>query len=114
MKITYSILALAVAACLGQSARADNYDNSGPLNFAVVQDPHGGSHFLYYQSNPVGDSTSVALNTSGGGVENIAFMSREGVLPDNGEVKFVTGTNQHGEAASAYIPVSSNFAQGQQ
>jgi len=118
MKITYAILALVAAVSLGHSARADQC-NCNPLSFAVVQDPHGGSHMIYYQTNPAGesttDSTSVALSTSGGGVvENDAFMTRTGPLPDNGEVRFVTGTNQHGDTMSAYIPTSSNFAQGQQ
>jgi len=35
-------------------------------------------------------------------------------LPDNGDLRLVEGTNQHGQATAAYIPVSSHFSQAGQ
>ena len=112
MKITHTILAVLAAGFLGQSAFGDNTNN--PLGFAVTQDGHGGSHFMYYQTNPTQDMTTVALSTSSGGVAGGQIQGREGNLPNSGAVRFVTGTNQHGQANSAYIPLDSHFGQAGQ
>lgn len=110
MKLTYSILALAVAGFLGQSAFADSPVQAG---LAVTSDGHGGSHFMYYQAFTV-DNTSVALYTDQGGVGVTTYLGRNGIQPDNGDTRFVIGTNQHGQSNAAYIPVSSHFAQANQ
>jgi hypothetical protein len=60
MKMTRTILALAAAGLLGQSAMGDN--NSGPLGFAITQNGHGSYHFMFYQNGAQND-TSVALET---------------------------------------------------
>ena len=114
MKITHTILALLAAGFVGQSAFGS--DNNAPqLNLAITPDGHGGSHFQYYQSAPQGDATSVALATSSGGVADpVSYQQRNGPQPDQGQVKFVTGTNQHGQANSAYIPMTSHFSPGGQ
>jgi hypothetical protein len=109
MKITYTILTLLTLGFLNLGAYADN----GPYALAVVQDGHGGSHFMYYQA-PADSTVTVALETDSGGVSGPVYMTNTGVLADNGQVRYVIGTNQHGNANAAYIPVSSHFAQGQQ
>ncbi len=112
MTIVPTILALAVAGFLGQSAFGD--DNTGPLGFAITQNGHGSSHFQYYQ-NGVQPDMSVALETGAGGLAAIPpIQSQEGPMPDNGQVRFVTGTNQHAQANQAYIPLSSNFGPARQ
>lgn len=113
MKISLITLALTAALCIGQSARAGGCGCA--LGFVVVPDSHGSSHAMYYQTNPTGDMMTVALETnSGSGIATGPLQTRDGVLPDNGDLRFVIGTNQHGEAGAAYIPVSSHFAQAQQ
>jgi hypothetical protein len=103
MKIVPTILALAAAGFLGQSAFGD--DNTGPLGFAITQNGHGSSHFQYYQ-NGVQPDLSVALETGAGGLAAIP--------PIHGQVRFVTGTNQHAQVNQAYIPLSSNFGPARQ
>jgi hypothetical protein len=105
MKITATILALAAAGYLGH-AMAD--DSGRTFSLGITSDGHGNQHFQYHQDNAVPNS-SVALDTSSGGV-----TSQQGnwqrPLTDGGNTRFVIGTNQHGVAAGTYIPVSSNFA----
>lgn len=110
MKIALTIVALTAAAFLGQRAFGD--DNYQPLALAITQDGHGHQHFQYYQT--LGDTdTSVALLTnSGGGVNTPEGMQR--TQADLGEIRLVEGTNQHGQATAAYIPVTSHFAQAGQ
>lgn len=111
MKLTHTILALLAAVTLGHSALGDN-GPTGNLGLAVTQDGHGGSHFLYYvnyQPDQAMNSTSVALSTSSGGV-GTTISGRNGVQNDNGQTRFVIGTNGHGTASAAYIPVNSHFA----
>lgn len=112
MKIPHIIIALLAVGFLGQSAFGS--DNNSPLCLALTQDGHGGTHFMYHQTYDQGFSTaSVALLTSSGGMGNgnqLAVGAQEGPLPDNGDVKFVIGTNQHGQANSADIPMTSHFA----
>jgi len=111
MKISYSILALSVAGFLGSTALGDN----GPFNLAVIQDGHGGSHFLYYQAG-ADPTTSVALSTDSGGVGAGGPLSAmTGTPPPNSDtMRFVIGTNQHGNANAAYITPSSNFGPARQ
>jgi hypothetical protein len=112
MKITSTILALAAAGLLGQSAFGD--DNTGPLGFAITQNGHGSYHLQYYQTWAQND-TSVALVTNSGGVDPGApLQAQVGPQADQGQTRFVVGTNQHGQAAAAYIPVSSNFGPARQ
>ena len=111
MKITHTVLALIATGFLGATAFADN--NWAPLALAVTQNGHGQQHFQYYQTLPQQGDTSVALYTnSGGGVMAPLGMYRP--ISDNGNTRFVIGTNQHGVANAAYIPVSSNFAPASQ
>ncbi len=112
MKITHSILALAAAGLLGHSAFGD--DNSGPLGFAITQNGHGSYHFMFYQ-NAAQTDMSVALETNAGGVTTtLPFAQQEGPLADQGQTRFVTGTNEHGQPTQAYIPVSSSFGPARQ
>jgi hypothetical protein len=112
MKITTTILALAAAGLLGQSAFGD--DNTSPLGFAITQNGHGSYHYMYYQQTGQSD-TSVALVTNSGGVTTgLTLDAQTGPLADQGQTRFVVGTNQHGQAVAAYIPVSSNFGQARQ
>ena len=107
MKTTHTILALLAAGFLGHSAFGS--DTNGPWGFAFSQDPHGGYHAMYYQTTGQPDTTSVALYTSSGGVISpMAVQDR--TQADKGDVKLVIGTNQHGQANVAYIPVTSHFA----
>jgi hypothetical protein len=111
MKITRTILALLAAGFLGQFAFADNSNQ----NLAVIPDGHGGSHFLYYQTNNLqgggGGDSSVAISTASGGAgASGPLVQQPGVLPDDGMTRFVMGTNQHGQAAGANIPVTSHYA----
>jgi len=118
MKITYSILALLATGFLGQSAFAEdnNCQNTG-LNLAVTQTGHGQSHFMYFQTaglaypNIVAPA-SIAITTDSGGVD----YSTAAVSPSNapGGVKFVIGTNQHGQTMAAFVPVASNFGPARQ
>jgi len=116
MKITHIILALSAAGFLGHSAFGSDSNSCGcQLNLAVTQDGHGGSHFQYYQTAQPADATSVALSTGSGGVAGpMVLADRVGPLPDNGQVKFVIGTNQHGQPSSANIPMTSHFSQAGQ
>jgi len=111
MKILKPILALLAAVCLGHSALGSD-NNNGSLALAVTQDGHGGSHIMYYQTYSQ-ETTSVALSTASGGLMNSTAMQGP-PQADNGQVRFVTGTNQHGQANSAFIPLSSHFAQSNQ
>ena len=113
MKITYTILALLTAGLLSHSAFGDNDSSSSSLGFAVTQDGHGQSHFLYYQSSGLAypnivAPASIALTTSSGGVDNstVVLQPSDAV----GGVKYVIGTNQHGESMAAFVPVNSHFA----
>jgi hypothetical protein len=108
MKIALSILALTATAFLGQRAFGDDYNP--PLALAITQDGHGHQHFLYYQTLGDPSDTSVALVTSSGGGVN-APEGTQRTQADNGDVRFVEGTNQHGQATAAYIPVTSHFSQ---
>jgi hypothetical protein len=112
MKITRSILALAAAGLLAHSAFGD--DNTGTLGFAITQNGHGSYHFQFYQNGAQYD-TSVALVTNAGGVAvPLPLQAQEGVLPDEGQTRYVVGTNQHGEANAAYIPLTGNFGPARQ
>ena len=112
MKIIRTILALAAAGLLGHSAFGD--DNTGPLGFAITQNGHGSYHFLFYQNGAQND-TSVALMTGAGGVATVLpLQAQEGVQADQGQTRFVVGTNQHGQASAAYIPLSSSFGPARQ
>jgi len=110
MKITYTILALAAVGFLGQSALADC---AGPFGFTILPNAHGGYHCVYYQSTGMPVDTTVALETPSGGV-SAPMAPQPRPQADNGDVRFVIGTNQHGQANAAYIPVSSNFGPGRQ
>jgi len=112
MKITHTILTLLAAGFLGHNAFGDNGTN--PLSLAVTQDGHGGSHFAYYQTNPARDMTTVALYTSSGGLVVTPLPARDRPLTDDGQTRFVIGTNQHGQANCAYIPLDSHFGQANQ
>jgi len=117
MKITYTIAALLAGAFLSHGAFADNACQCPSLGLAVSQDGHGGSHFLYYQSagpaypNIVAPA-SIALTTSSGGVDWSTVVSTPANTP--GGVKYVIGTNQHGEANAAFVPVDSHFGPASQ
>ena len=111
MKITCTILTLLAAGLLGRTALGS--DTNGPLAFAVIQDGHGGSHMMYYQTYDQQGTTTVALSTNSGGVMNTAPVQGP-PLADNGQTRFVIGTNQHAQANSAYIPVSSHFGPASQ
>ncbi len=115
MKIIEISLALLAASLLGSSsAIADNNGSCQPLGYAVLQDGHGGSHFLYYQGS-ADAATSVALNTSSGGVSGPGpIREQDRPLPDNGNTRFAAGTNQHGQFNAAYIPLSSHYSQAGQ
>jgi len=108
MKITHTILALLAAGFLGHSAFGS--DTTGPLWLAIMQDGHGGSHIIYYQTYGQPGATSVALFSSSGSVMDASLVQGP-PQADNGQVRFTTGTNQHGQASSAYIPLTSHFAQ---
>ena len=112
MKITKMLLSAGLSAFLGHSAFADCTCN--PLAFAVTQNGHGSYHWMFYQTNPGQTDTSVALDTANGGPVNSDIYARTGILPDEGQTKFVIGTNQHANATAAYVPVSSNFGQARQ
>jgi hypothetical protein len=114
MKLT--ILAVLAAGTLGPFAFGNDNNNTGPMALAVTQDGHGGSHFLYYQTNPsqTQDTMTVALYTNSGGVVSTNLVGRDRPLTDNGATRFVIGTNQHGVANAAYVPQSSQFAQATQ
>ncbi|HEX4085201.1 MAG TPA: hypothetical protein VHY22_09835 [Chthoniobacteraceae bacterium] len=127
MKITHTILALLAAGFLGQTAFAGSDMNTTMTqqqngctcpqpqqNLAVVQDGHGYYHFLFYQVTNTPAAGSVALSTASGGVITSPMTVQNGPLPDNGQTKYVIGTNQHGNAHAAYIPVTSHFAQAGQ
>lgn len=116
MKISYSVLALLAAGFLGHGAFGSPMDdNVAPPRLAVTQDGHGYYHFLYFQTNVAMDAaTSIALSTTSGGVVSSPMPLREGTLPDDGQTRFVIGTNQHGQSEAAYIPVTSHFAQANQ
>jgi hypothetical protein len=53
----------------------------------------------------------VALSTGAGGVGAAMgpLQTQDRPLPDQGNVRYVVGTNQHGTPNAAYIPVSSHF-----
>ncbi len=105
-------MALAAAGILSHGAFAD--DNTTPLGFAITQNGHGYYHFQFYRNGAQFD-TSVALMTGAGGVAApLPLQAQEGPLADNGQTRFVAGTNQHAEPNAAYIPVSSNFGQARQ
>jgi hypothetical protein len=105
MKTIPTIIALAAVGFLGQSAFADYQ----PLGLAVIQNGHGQQRFEYFPLNAQQADTSVALYTAtGGGVSAPLGVDRP--LTDNGDVKLVQGTNQHGQATAAYIPVSSHYS----
>ena len=110
MKITHTILALLAAGFFGHSAIADT---NSPLCLTFMQDGHGWYHIVYIQTYAQQGSTSVALSTNTGGVMDTATQQGP-PQADNGQVRFVIGTNQHGQAGSAYIPLSSHFAQASQ
>jgi hypothetical protein len=117
MKITYTILALLAAGFLGQSAFADNNCSCSSLGLAVSQDGHGGSHFLYYQSTGVAypnivAPASIAVTTPSGGIDGSTVVE----TPANatGGIKFVIGTNQHGQTMAAFVPAASNFGPARQ
>jgi hypothetical protein len=110
MKITHTLLALAALGFLGQSALADT---AGPFGFTISQNGHGGYHFLYYQTTGLPDSMTVALETPSGGI-SAPLNVLQRAQSDNGNVRFVIGTNQHAQATAAYIPVSSNFGPARQ
>jgi hypothetical protein len=121
MKITLAILALFAAGILGQSAFADNNGNcscSNPsLALAVWQDGHGHEHIGYFQSSGLAypnivAPASIALTTDSGGVEAPVFVQDPANNP--GGIKFVIGTNQHGDVMAAYVPTVSNFAPARQ
>ena len=124
MKMTQTILALLAAGFLGQSAFAGSDMNTANLqqasapapqqNLAVIPDGHGNSHFLYYQVTQDPNAGSVALSTASGGVVTTPMTVQNGPLADDGMTKFVVGTNQHGTASTANIPVTSHFAQAGQ
>ena len=114
MKITHTILALLAAGFLGHSAfGADTSNTYGPLGLAIMQDGHGGTHIVYYQTFGQQGTTSVALSTSSGGVMDPSLIQGP-PQADNGQTRFVSGTNQHGQPTSAYIPLTSHFAQASQ
>jgi hypothetical protein len=106
MKITYSLLALLGSAVICHAGFSSG--NNGPLSFCVMQDSHGGSHFVYYQPDNQQDTT-VALSTNSGGP-----MSVQQQTDDNGGLKFVIGTNQHAQSSATYIQPTSHFAPAQQ
>ena len=111
MKIIRATLALVVAGFLGQSAFGS--DSNCALGLAIMQDGHGGNHIVYYQTYSQQSTTSVALWTNSGGVTDPALQQGP-PQADNGQTRFVIGTNQHGQANSAYIPLTSHFAQSGQ
>ena len=112
MKITNTLLALLAALFLGHSAFGS--DTNTPLALAIIQDGHGGSHFVYVQTYGQPWTTmTVALSTNSGGVADTTLVQGP-PQADNGQVRFVIGTNQHGQANAAYIPLSSHFAQASQ
>jgi hypothetical protein len=115
MKIIHISLALLAAGFLGSSAFADNNNNNScscqtPLSLAVTQNGHGQLHFMYFQVSP--DNASVALSTSSGGVTGFAgtMQEQDRPLPDGGNVRYVIGTNQHGQPMASNILISSHFA----
>jgi hypothetical protein len=107
MKKTLTIIALAALGFLGQSAFADC--NCAPLGLAVVQNGHGQQRFEYFPQSVQTADTSVALYTNSG-EGPFAPLGIQRPLTDNGETKLVEGTNQHGQATAAYIPVSSHYS----
>lgn len=85
-------------------------DDSGrTFALAVTFDGHGGQHFQYYDTTNNAPDITVAIETSSGGGVN-APQGLQRPLTDNGNTRYVIGTNQHGQANAAYIPVSSNFS----
>jgi len=117
MKIKYSILALMAAGFLGQSAFADNTCPCTGLNLAVTQNGHGASHFMYFQTaglaypNIVAPA-SIALTTDSGGVDYSTVAVSPADAP--GGVKYIIGTNQHGQSMAAFVPAASNFGPARQ
>jgi hypothetical protein len=108
MKTIPTIIALAAAGFLGHSAFA-NGNCQPPQGLAVIQNGHGQQRFEYFPQNARHADTSVALYTNSG-EGAFAPLGIYRPLPDNGEVKLVEGTNQHGQATTAYIPVSSHYS----
>ena len=95
MKITLTILALAAAGFLGQSAFAD--DNSGALRLAMVADGHGGNHSLYVGTRTTGlNDISVALCGSCGNAIGTAPAQTQ-TQTVRGSVGFVQRANGHGQ-----------------
>jgi hypothetical protein len=78
-----------------------------------MQDGHGGCHVVYNQTYGQQGTTSVALSTSSGGVMDTTLVQGP-PQADNGQIRFVTGTNEHGQPNSAYIPLTSHFAPASQ
>ena len=94
MKITLTILALAAAGFLGQTAFAD--DNSGALRLAMVANGHGGNHFLYVRTQTTGlNDISVALCGSCGSAIGTAPAQTQAQTA-RGSVGFVQRANGHG------------------
>ncbi len=103
MKITCTLLA---SLLLGCTAFAD-----GQYSLAVMQDPHGGTRLLYYRTTSMDPGTSVALETASGGLGGSVQMTP---IASDQTLRFVIGTNQHGQSTSAYIPQNSNFGPARQ